>query len=105
MRRVEYFQTEAGREPFREWLQALDKVSRRKIHAFIIRLAAGGAKKNVRSLGDGIFEIKVDYGPGYRIYFGEASRELILLLVGGDKSSQFRDIRQAKEYWSKYVSQ
>jgi putative addiction module killer protein len=105
LRSIEYYRTEGGREPFKEWLQDLDKVSRRKIHAFIIRLAAGAAKKNVRSLGGGVFEVKIDYGPGYRVYFGEGSRELILLLLGGDKSSQFRDIRQAKDYWRKHVSQ
>jgi len=64
----------------------------------------GGAKKNIRPLGGGLFEIKIDHGPGYRVYFGETGNTVILLLLGGDKSTQFRDIRQAKDFWRSYVS-
>ena len=104
MKRVEYFQTSTGREPCKEWLYGLDRVTLYKINAFIDRVAQGAAKKNIRSLGDGVFEIKIDYGPGYRVYFGEVRNVIILLLVGGDKKSQFRDIWQAKDYWREYVS-
>ena len=54
-------------------------------------MQAGGAKKNIKALGDRVFEIKVNYGPGYRVYFGELDNVIILLLSGGDKSSQKRD--------------
>ena len=67
--------------------------------AYIERVAIGGSKKNIRSLGDGLFEIKIHYGPGYRIYFGNLKGSIILLLVGGDKSSQRQDISLAKKYW------
>lgn len=104
MKRIEYYQTRAGQEPCREWLNQLDKTAQFKIDAYIKRAALGAAKKNTRSLGDGIFEIKIDSGPGYRVYFGEVGNVIILLLLGGDKGSQFRDIRQAKDYWRDYVS-
>ena len=73
-----------------------------KVDAYITRVALGGAKKNVRALKDGIFEIKIDFGPGYRVYFGEDGRQIIVLLVAGDKSSQRKDIQKAKQYWQNY---
>jgi len=82
----------------------LDTTTRQKVSVYLERVAMGGAKRNIRSVGDGVFEVKIDYGPGYRVYFGEEGKTIILLLLGGDKASQFRDIRQAKEYWRSYVS-
>jgi putative addiction module killer protein len=55
-----------------------------------------------RSLGAGVYELKIDYGPGYRIYFGQIGLTVVLLLCGGDKSSQDQDISQAKKYWRDY---
>lgn len=103
MKRIEYYQTAEGKEPCREWLNKLDKTAQAKVDAYIKRTALGAAKKNIRSLGDGIFEIKIDYGPGFRVYFGEVGKMIILLLLGGDKNSQFRDIQRAKDYWRNYV--
>jgi putative addiction module killer protein len=104
LRLIKYYQTKTGKEPCRDWLNQLDMKAQYKIDAYIKRAALRAAKKNIRSLGDGIFEIKIDYGPGYRVYFAEVGNTLILLLIGGDKSSQFRDIRQAKDYWRDYAS-
>jgi putative addiction module killer protein len=53
-------------------------------------------------VGDGVYELRIDYGGGYRIYFGQVGSVVILLLCGGDKSSQSKDIRRAKEYWRNY---
>ncbi len=64
----------------------------------------GGGKKNVKFLGDGVFEIKVNFGPGFRIYFAEERNTLFLLLLGGNKNTQERDIEKAKKYWREYVS-
>lgn len=102
MRQIEFYQTTSGKEPCRDWLDSLEATTRRKVLAYVTRVAGGGAKRNVRPLGDGVFEIKVDYGPGFRVYFAEVGNVLILLLVGGDKSTQFRDIQQAKDYWRAY---
>lgn len=55
-----------------------------------------------RSVGKGVFELRIDYGSGYRVYFGQIGSTIVLLLLGGDKSTQERDIRQAKEYWAEY---
>ena len=104
MKRVEYYRTESGKEPCRDWLLGLDSKEERCIRAYVDRVAAGAGRKNIKPVGEGVFEIKIDYGPGYRVYFGEVGKVLILLLVGGDKGTQFRDIRQAKEYWRNHGS-
>lgn len=92
-----------GKEPFQDWIKKLDPTHRASIRVVIDRLADGGTKKNLKSLGDHVFEIKIDRGPGFRVYFGFIRNEIILLLLGGHKSSQSRDIAKAKEYWRKYV--
>ena len=102
MKIIEFYQTKVGKEPCREWLDSFDGVIRRKILAYITRIAGGAAKKSIRALGDGIFEIKIDHGPGFRVYFSEIGNVLILLLVGDDKHSQFRYIQQAKDYRRTY---
>ena len=103
MWRIERLQLPTGDEPFKIWVDELDLSSRARIFAYIDRVAAGGTKRNIKSLGDGVFEVKVDVGPRYRVYYGELDGRIILLLVGGDKKSQKRDIKLAKHYWSEYV--
>lgn len=98
------YQNRSGQEPYSKWVDGLDQTVRARIYGYVERLARGAAKKNVRSVGDGVFELKIDTGPGYRVYFGEVGKVIILLLLGGDKGSQFRDIRQAKEFWRDHVS-
>jgi len=104
MRTVEYLRLPSGHEPAREWLMELDLVTQQKVRAYIDRVAAGGGKKNIRALGDSIFEIKVKFGSGYRVYFAEEGKMILLLLLGGDKSTQQRDIEKAKTYWREHVS-
>jgi putative addiction module killer protein len=103
VKKVEMLELDNGVAPFSDWLETLNLKTQAKITLFIDRIAAGGSKKNIKALGDGVFEIKIDYGPGYRVYFSEFKKIIILLLIGGDKSSQMRDIRKAKDYWSQYV--
>ena len=102
MKTIVIYQTEEGREPFTEWIDSLTKPIRAKIMAYVLRLRAGGTKRNVKALGDGVFEVRVHAGSGYRVYFGEVDNTIIVLLVGGDKGSQDRDIKKAKSFWRSY---
>ena len=82
-------------ERFAGWLDALrDLRARARIQARIERLA-GGNPGDVEPVGEGVSELRIDYGPGYRVYFKRYERELIILLAGGDKRSQARDIKAA----------
>ena len=82
-------------EIFAQWLDALrDLQARARIQARIERLA-GGNPGDVRPVGDGVSEMRIDYGPGYRVYFRRLGHELVILLAGGDKSTQASDIRLA----------
>ena len=82
-------------EFFARWLDDLrDLRARARVQVRIERLAAGNAG-DVRPVGEGVSELRIDYGPGYRVYFKRNGRELIILLVGGDKSSQAKDIKAA----------
>jgi putative addiction module killer protein len=106
MKLIQHYQSSSGSEPFRDWIEKLDPTTRVKILAYIKRLQIGAAKNNVKPVGQGVFELKIDFGPGYRVYFAETSkREIILLLLGGHKKSQDRDIRQAQLFWRHYGSQ
>lgn len=81
---------------FETWLARLrDRAGRAVIAQRITRLAAGQIG-DVKSLGGGVSEVRIDFGPGYRLYFTRRGEELIVLLCGGDKSSQARDISRAK---------
>ena len=96
---IEYYITEDGRKPFKIWLEGLkDIAGRARIRVRLDRARLGNLGDS-RSVGEGVHELRVDYGPGYRIYFAIEDRRLVLLLSGGDKSHQRRDIANAKEYW------
>lgn len=64
-----------------------------------------GNLEDYRSVGEGIYELRINYGPGYRVYFGQVGSTVVLLLCGGDKSTQEQDIRKAQEYWEDYERQ
>jgi len=99
---IDYFVAGSGRKPFREWLEGLkDVTGRAKIRIRLDRARLGDLGDN-RSVGEGVRELRIDYGPGYRIYFALDGNRLVLLLLGGEKSSQARDIARAKEYWREY---
>src|SRR3989338_9398203 len=96
------YETRHGKVPFDEWLEHLkDRKARAVIRARLDRLEHGNAGK-YESVGSGVCELKIHFGPGYRIYFGEDGRKIIVLLCGGDKGSQKKDIQNAHEYWMNY---
>ena len=101
--KVEEYEHENGSCPFRLWLERTDTVTRARIQARILRFETGNLG-DMRSLGDGVHEARFDFGPGYRLYFGLKQRSLVILLTGGDKSTQDRDIARAKSYWDDYRS-
>jgi putative addiction module killer protein len=91
--------TEDGRAPLKEWLSNLaDRQARARILVRLQRLGAGNFG-DCRALGNGIWELRIDYGPGYRVYYARAGKKLLLLLVGGDKRKQQADIETAVLYW------
>lgn len=92
--------TSTGKEPFTEWLRGLDKVARSVIRMRLVCVRVGnfGDCKPIKG-ASGIWELRIVYGPGYRVYFGKAGSELVVLLLGGDKGSQNRDIAKAEKYW------
>ena len=97
-----YYTTESGKIPFREWFQGLsDFKAQAVIDSRLIRLRLGNFGK-CEPVSAGIFELKIDYGPGYRVYFGRIPGKMILLLCGGDKSTQAKDIHSAYFYWQHY---
>jgi putative addiction module killer protein len=101
-RELETYLTPDGMSPFTEWLEKLsDRKGLTKIKARLARVGKGNLG-DCKSVGDGVFELRIDTGPGYRVYFGQAGRVLILLLCGGDKRTQTQDIQTAKIYWAEY---
>jgi putative addiction module killer protein len=101
---IEIYETETGRVPFSEWLTALSDT--RTVARILLRLdrAKQGNLGDHKRITDGIFEFRVDTGAGYRVYFGRISNQVIVLLCGGDKSTQQRDIEKAEQYWIDYRS-
>lgn len=93
-----------GRAPFSEWLDAL--ADDRAYAAIAVRLdrARLGNLGDCRFIGGGLGELRIHFGPGYRVYFGEDGKEIILLLCGGVKGTQRSDIARAKTYWQDYRS-
>ncbi len=99
---VEVYQTEEDRSPFPEWIRNLrDSTARARIRTRLARLRLGNFG-DTNSLGGGLHELRIDHGPGYRIYFSRAGDRLVLLLCGGSKRTQSRDIEQARIFWRDY---
>jgi len=102
-RNIQPYQDANGNYPFENWLTRLrDRTARVKIQARLDRLSLGNFGDS-RFVGDGVYELRINYGAGYRIYFGQVGSRVILLLCAGDKGSQERDIQLAKFYWRDYA--
>jgi putative addiction module killer protein len=101
-REIQNYITEQGKEPFAEWvdslrdIRAIDKIEKR------LKRVQLGNLGDYKSVGEGVCEFRIKYGPGYRVYFGQVGNVIILLLCGGEKSTQEEDIEKAKEYWRDY---
>jgi putative addiction module killer protein len=93
-------QDDDGRERFTEWFHALDPVTRGRVMAHLDRLEDGNFR-HVESVGGGVSELRMDFGPGYRVYFGQKRNE-VHLICAGSKNGQQSDIDFAKNFWSKH---
>ena len=101
-REVFVYTTKEGRQPYSDWLNGLrDGMTRRRIIQRVTRLESGNYG-DCKSLKDGVFELRLAFGSGYRIYFAEDGNTFVILLCGGDKSTQEKDIEGAKAYWKEY---
>ena len=96
------YRTREGRTPLNEWLDELD--DQNIVARVLARLARvrRGNLGDCKSVGEGVSELRVDYGPGYRVYFAQKGQTLVILLCGGDKRTQEKDIQRAKQYWHDY---
>ncbi len=88
----------AGRSPFARWFERLEPGTAARVASALYRLAAGNLA-HVKSVGEGVLELRIDFGPGYRVYLGRRGARDVILLGGGRKSSQSRDVAAAKERW------
>lgn len=92
---VREYLTADGKNPYREWLDTLDVTPRARIQARVLRFSTGNLGDH-KSVGGGVWKARVMFGPGYRIYFGKDGRQLVLLLLGGDKSTQGQKWRERR---------
>lgn len=98
------YQDADGNEPFTNWFNSLRDVQGRQRIGTRLRRLEQGNYGDCQSIGEGISELRMFFGPGYRMYFGEEGDNIVLLLCGGDKSSQTQDIEAAKAYWKEHLS-
>ena len=90
-----------GNSAFAMWLDGLNAVAAAKVATALVRMEQGNLA-NAKSVGAGVSECRIDFGPGYRVYYGRDGDTLIILLAGGSKKRQQRDIEAAKERWRDY---
>lgn len=101
-RTIVRYKDESGIEPFTDWLEGLrDAKTRLRILRRVDRMESGNYG-DFKSLKEGVFELRLFFGAGYRVYFAEEGDDIVLLLIGGDKSTQDKDIETAKDYWKEH---
>jgi putative addiction module killer protein len=101
MLEIRYYVAPSGEEPFAEWFAELDGAAAAKITRALVRIEQGNLS-NVKSVGEGVLEYRIDFGPSYRIYFGRDGNTIVVLLTGGTKKRQQRDIDAARAIWRDY---
>lgn len=96
------YRTETGKDPFTEWLGSLKDITGRAQITNRLNRAALGNYGDCEPVGEGIHELRIHFGPGYRVYFSEQRDTILLLLLGGSKRTQKQDIKKAKQYWAEF---
>ena len=102
-RRVVEYLDKDGSSPFRKWFVQLDSIAAAKVTTALYRLEQGN-RSNVKSVGRGVSEYRIDFGPGYRLYFGQEGQAMVILLGGGTKKRQRNDVANAQTLWTEYKS-
>jgi putative addiction module killer protein len=98
---IKEYTDEKGQSPYANWFDGLDPQAAAKVATAILRMELGNFS-NAESVGGGVSEYKIKYGPGYRVYFSKDGKELVILLGGGTKKRQSNDIETAKDLWKEY---
>ena len=101
-RTIGYYKTVAGEIPYRKWFDSLKNNQIKQVIDVRLARVRVGNFGDCSSVGDGIFELRIHIHGGYRIFFGQIGNTIVLLLLGGIKKTQVRDIKKAKDYWSDY---
>jgi putative addiction module killer protein len=98
---LRYYLASDGHSPFEHWFTGLDAAAAAKLSVALARLEQGNLS-NAKGVGEGVLEYRIDWGPGYRVYFGRDGDVLVILLTGGTKRRQQRDIEAARGMWEDY---
>ncbi len=96
-----YYIEVTGRSPFAEWFDRLSQEAAAKVAVALKRMEQGNLS-NAKAVGEGVLEYRINFGPGYRVYFGYEGKSIVIMLAGGSKQRQQRDIAAAKRRWSDY---
>lgn len=99
--KIEEYVREDGSNSFKRWFDKLDAIAAAKVATALYRMEQGNFS-NVESVGEGVFEYQIHFGPGYRIYFGQEGQDFVILVGGGSKKRQGNDIKEAKALWAEY---
>lgn len=98
---IREYRDRGSRSPFREWFDKLNSEASRKVTTALYRIGLGNFS-NAKSVGAGVYECRINFGPGYRVYFGKEGEQIVILLGGGTKQRQQNDISLALERWQDY---
>ena len=98
---IKEYLTSDGASPFGKWFEGLNATAAVKVRIAITRMELGNFS-NSKSLGEGVWETKIDFGPGYRVYYGKDGEKIVILLAGGTKKRQQQDIQKAKGLWLEF---
>jgi putative addiction module killer protein len=98
---IREYLSDQGRSPFGKWFEELDAQAAARVTTALVRIGQGNFS-NVKGVGSGVFEFRLDFGPGYRLYFGKDGETLVILLAGGTKRRQQQDIADAQARWEDY---
>jgi len=99
---IRYYQTASEKRPFQEWLDGLDGTLQQIVAARMARIRRG-LFGDAEPVGEGVFELRLDVGPGYRIYYGKSGKVVVILLHAGEKKRQSANIQRARAYWQDFL--